>query len=43
MKIVVLESLGISDEELSIISKPLTDSRHELVVNRPDIVGDSTF
>lgn len=32
MKIVVLESLGISDNELNSISQPLTDSDHELVV-----------
>lgn len=32
MKIVVLESLGINDEELSKITKPLTDNGHELVV-----------
>lgn len=32
MKIVILESLGISDEEFNRISKPLTDNGHELVV-----------
>ncbi len=32
MKIVFLESLGISDEEFNRISKPLTDKGHELVV-----------
>lgn len=32
MKVVVLESLAISDEEFTIISKPLTDNGHELVV-----------
>lgn len=43
MKIVVLESLGISDEELSIISKPLTDSRHELVVYNDGKLDDETI
>src|SRR5690625_2931525 len=32
MKIVILESLGISDESFSRIFKPLTDNGHELVV-----------
>lgn len=32
MKIVILESLGISNEAFNIISKPLTDNGHELVV-----------
>ena len=32
MKIVILESLEVSKEELNIISKPLTDNGHELVV-----------
>lgn len=32
MKIVILESLGISDEVLNTLSKPLTDNGHELVV-----------
>lgn len=32
MKIVILESLGINDEEFTTISKPLIDNGHELVV-----------
>lgn len=32
MKIVVLESLGISDKEFDALSKPLLDNGHELVV-----------
>ena len=43
MKIVVLESLGISDEELNIISKPLTDSGHELVVYNDGKLDDETI
>lgn len=31
MKIVILESLGISDEELAKLTKPLVDSGHELI------------
>ncbi|CAD2074639.1 NAD(P)-dependent oxidoreductase [Phocicoccus pinnipedialis] len=32
MKIVILESLGISDDEFNRLSKPLTDRGHELIV-----------
>jgi len=32
MKIVIVEDLGISDEEFNRISKPLADSGHELVL-----------
>ena len=34
MKIVVLESLGISDKEFNTITQPLTDDGHELVVHK---------
>lgn len=43
MKIVILESLGISDEELNIITKPLTDSGHELVVYDDGKLDDETI
>ncbi|ART83955.1 hydroxyacid dehydrogenase [Oceanisphaera profunda] len=43
MKIVILESLGISDEEFNIISKPLTDSGHELVVYNDGKLDDETI
>lgn len=43
MKIVILESLGISDEEFSRISKPLTDQGHELVVYDDGKTDDETL
>ena len=43
MKIVILESLGISDKELNIISKPLTDEGHELVVYDDGKLDDETI
>ena len=43
MKIVILESLGINDEELNSISKPLTDNGHELVVYDDGKLDDETI
>ncbi|WP_319783203.1 NAD(P)-dependent oxidoreductase [Oceanisphaera sp. IT1-181] len=43
MKIVILESLGISDDEFNIISQPLTDSGHELVVYNDGKLDDETI
>lgn len=43
MKVVVLESLAISDEEFTIISKPLTDNGHELVVYNDGKLDDETL
>ncbi|WP_182406274.1 NAD(P)-dependent oxidoreductase [Psychrobacter sp. GP33] len=43
MKIVILESLGINDEELTLISKPLTDNGHELVVYDDGKLDDETI
>lgn len=43
MKIVILESLGISDEEFNIISKPLTDNGHELVLYDDGQLDDETI
>ena len=43
MKIVILESLGISDKELNMISKPLTDNGHELVVYDDGKLDDDTI
>lgn len=43
MKIVLLESLGISDKELNIISKPLTDNGHELIVYNDGKLDDDTI
>ena len=43
MKIVILESLGISDEEFNLISKPLTDNGHELVVYDDGELDDETI
>lgn len=43
MKIVILESLGISEEELNIISKPLTDSGHDLVLYDDGKLDDETL
>lgn len=42
MKIVVLESLGINDEELDKVTKPLTDRGHELIVYE-DKADDETL
>ena len=42
MKIVILESLGINDEELRKVTKPLIDNGHELVVY-DDKVDESTL
>ncbi|TXD97817.1 hydroxyacid dehydrogenase [Psychrobacter frigidicola] len=43
MKIVILESLGISDEELNLVSKTLTDNGHELVVYDDGKLDDETI
>lgn len=43
MKIVILEDLGISDEELNTISKPLADNGHELVVYNDGKLDDETL
>lgn len=43
MKIVILESLGISDEEFDEISKPLRDQGHELVVYGDGETDDETL
>ncbi|MDS9470916.1 2-hydroxyacid dehydrogenase [Sporosarcina pasteurii] len=43
MNIVILESLGISDEEFNRISKPLTDNGHELVVYDDGKTDDETL
>lgn len=43
MKIVVLESLGISDEEFNKITKPLTDNDHELVIHDDGKADDETL
>lgn len=43
MKIVNLESLGISEKEFNRISKPLTDSGHELVVYDDGKTDDETL
>lgn len=43
MKIVVLESLGINDEEFNTITKPLTDNGHELVVYNDGKLDDETI
>lgn len=43
MKIVILESLGISNEEFNRISKPLTDHGHELVVYDDGKTDDDTL
>lgn len=43
MKIVILESLGISDEEFNRISKPLTDNGHEFVVYDDGKSDDETL
>ncbi|MGP9637252.1 NAD(P)-dependent oxidoreductase, partial [Psychrobacter sp. AOP3-A1-26] len=43
MEIVILESLGISDEELNVISKSLTDNGHKLVVYNDGKLDDETL
>lgn len=43
MKIVILESLGISDEEFNLISKSLADNGHELVVYDDGKLDDETI
>ena len=42
MKIVILESLGINDEELTKVTKPLIDNGHELVAYH-DKVDENTL
>ncbi|HLV49214.1 MAG TPA: NAD(P)-dependent oxidoreductase [Aliidiomarina sp.] len=43
MKIVVLESLGITDEEFKKLSQPLADSGHELVVYNDGKLDNETL
>lgn len=43
MKIVILESLGISDKEMDTITKPLSDDDHELVVYKDGKSDDETL
>ncbi|WP_352339457.1 NAD(P)-dependent oxidoreductase [Psychrobacter sp. 16-MNA-CIBAN-0192] len=43
MKIVILESLGINDESFNIITKPLTDNGHELVIYNDGKLDDETI
>ena len=43
MKIVVLESLGISDDEFNKLSKPLADNGHEVVVYNDGKLDDETL
>jgi len=43
MKIVIVECLGISDEEFKRISKPLADSGHELVLYTDGKLDDETL
>ena len=43
MKVVVLESLGISDDEFNKLSKPLADNGHELVVYNDGKLDDETL
>lgn len=43
MKIVILESLGISNEAFNIISKPLTENGHKLVVHDDGKLDDETL
>ena len=43
MKIVILESLGVSDKEFNLITKPLADSGHELVVYNDGKTDDETL
>ena len=42
MKIVILESLGINDEELAKVTKPLIDNGHEIVAYE-DRVDENTL
>lgn len=41
MKIVILESLGINDEELAKVTKPLVDNGHDLVVYEDKVDEDT--
>lgn len=43
MKIVILESLGISDEEFTQLTQPLIDSGHELVAYNDGKLDDETL
>ena len=43
MKIVILESLGISDTEFNLITKPLTDHGHELIAYTDGKLDDDTL
>lgn len=43
MKIVVLESLGISDDEFDKLSKPLRDQGHELIIYNDGKLDDETI
>lgn len=43
MKIVVLESLAVSDEDFAVITKPLADQGHELVVYSDGKLDDETI
>ncbi|MBO1520645.1 NAD(P)-dependent oxidoreductase [Oceanisphaera pacifica] len=43
MKIVILEPLGISDDEFNLISAPLTDNGHEIVVYDDGLSDDETL
>lgn len=43
MKIVIIESLGISEEAFNRLSKPLTDNNHELVVYDDGKLDDETL
>ena len=43
MKIVILETLGISDEALTVLSKPLSDNGHELVIYNDGKLDDETI
>ena len=43
MKVVVLESLGISDDEFNKLSKPLADNGHEVVVYNDGKLDDETL
>src|SRR5690554_4305689 len=43
MKIVVLESLGVSEEKLNAITKPLIDNGHELVLYDDGKLDDDTL
>ena len=43
MKIVILESLGISDTEFNLITKPLADHGHELIAYTDGKLDDDTL